>query len=130
MPAQQKWAMRSRVDEKRERRAEADTNWRKVCAEVTKRDAGHCRVCGRRCDPNALAMLQRGEHHHIVYRSAGGEDTTENVILACKGCHDDEHASRIRVEGNGDTGIEVWKPNDLGWYLHVRETGVGLLERD
>jgi len=126
-----KWQAKSRVDEKRERQNAEETHWRAVCAGVTKRDAGHCRVCGRRCDPFATAMLARGEHHHLIYRSAGGVDETWNVILACKGCHDDEHAGRIQVNGNGDTGIEIWRRGEGGeLYLSVRETGVGVVERD
>ena len=131
MGAVQKWAMPSRVQQKRERQTAEDAQWRAVCAAVTKRDASHCRVCGRRCDPFATAMLARGEHHHLTYRSAGGEDTTSNVVLLCLQCHADEHAGRIRVEGNGDTGIEVWRRQEDGtWYLSARETAVNVRERD
>ena len=126
-----KWESKSRVDEKRERQQAEDANWRAVCAAVTKRDAGHCRVCGRRCDASATSMLRRGEHHHLKYRSAGGADHQSNVILACKGCHDDEHAGRIQVEGNGDTGISIWRRGEDGtMYLSVRETSPNVTERD
>jgi len=126
-----KWEQRSRVDDKRERKAEAESNWRKVCAAVTKREASHCRVSGVRVDPNAPDMLRRGEHHHVVFRSAGGEDTTANVILVSLEVHKAIHAGRIQVEGNGDTGISIWRRGDDGtMYLSIRETSPNVVERD
>lgn len=41
----------------------------------------HCEWCGRTDRP-----LQ---HHHIRFRSAGGGDTLENLILLCDACHRD-----------------------------------------
>ena len=126
-----KWQMRSRVDERRERQNAEDANWEAVKAEVKVRDAGHCRVCGRRCDLTAKDMLRRAECHHIQYRSAQGPDTTANCVLMCLSCHQDEHAGRIQVEGNGDTGISIWRRGEDGtMYLSVRETAPNVTERD
>ena len=75
-------------------------NYRKVCAEVDKRDAKVCRVC-RIWDGGAL------HHHHIVFRSQGGKDTTENLITVCAQCHEDIHAHRISVRGNADAQIVI-----------------------
>lgn len=132
MPATQKWDMKSRIDERRERKAAEESHWRDVCRVVDKRDAGHCRVCGRRTDPYATDMLRRGEHHHLVYRSAGGVDENWNVVLLCLSCHRAEHDGKIEIRGNADTGIEVWRRHaETGeFYLSIREASLGVRERD
>jgi len=75
-------------------------NYRKVCAEVDKRDAKVCRVC-RIWDGGAL------HHHHIVFRSQGGKDTTDNICIVCAGCHTDIHDRRIRVTGNANETLTI-----------------------
>lgn len=56
----------------------------KVRREVCKRDKYRCRECGiqvvRR--PGLRAHL-----HHIIPKSAGGEDTKDNLITLCEICH-------------------------------------------
>ena len=44
-----------------------------VRREVIERDSSTCRVCGRYVEHPAL--------HHIVYRSHGGPDTPDNLIV-------------------------------------------------
>jgi 5-methylcytosine-specific restriction endonuclease McrA len=123
--------MPSRVEGKRIRKAEDMAAWRAVCKQVDARDKGRCRVCGRRCDPNAVGMLERAERHHIEYRSRGGEDIDHNVVTMCSGCHTDQHAGRIDVRGNARAGIEIWRPDDGGtWFLARREQMAGVWERD
>lgn len=57
-----------------------------LCRYVYRRDKWKCRCCGRR----------EGLHaHHIVYRSQGGLDRTENLITLCFQCHDKVHAHKI-----------------------------------
>ena len=111
----------SRVLVKRAKKAEAESNWRKVVKAVNARDGYKCRVCGKRCNPEAVTLLEKGHHHHIVYRSAGGEDTTANLVTLCVLCHDAEHRHELKIEGHGDTGLEVWRVNDAGWFLVKRE---------
>lgn len=123
--------MATRVEEKRERRRSDRAAWAAVCKMVDQRDRGRCRSCARRCDPNAIGMLERAERHHITYRSAGGEDDAFNVVTLCAQCHSDQHAARIDVRGNAQWGIEVWAPDGSGqWYLVRRETSPGVWERD
>lgn len=123
--------MPSRVDVKRVRKAEDRAAWAAVCKQVDARDQGRCRVCGRRCSPNAVGMLERAERHHIEYRSLGGEDYAYNVVTLCAGCHSDQHRGVIDVRGNAHWGIEVWRKDDDGqWYLSAREIAVGKVERD
>lgn len=119
---------RARV--KRQKVAQDEAAWLAVCKVVDARDRHHCRACGRRCDPNASDLLRHGHRHHLTYRSAGGQDTTENLVTLCAECHADEHAHRLKVEGNGDTGIEVWRLSTDGWYLVRREVRCGEVERD
>jgi 5-methylcytosine-specific restriction endonuclease McrA len=130
--AKQKWEMESRLESRQHRKAEALKQWAAVCKQVDKRDAGHCRVCRRRCSPAALAMMERAERHHIVYRSAGGEDFSHNVVTLCAFCHAAQHAAQIDVRGNADYGIEVWQrdPLDNEWFMSKRETSCGVVERD
>jgi Pyruvate/2-oxoacid:ferredoxin oxidoreductase delta subunit len=129
MPAKQKWQMASRVEEKRERKADQDKAWREVTATVRAREAHHCRLCGRRCSPSAVSMLDRGDVHHLTYRSRGGDADSSNLALLCRGCHADIHAGKLRVEGNADECLTVWRRTDEGWHQVIRETPTGV-ERD
>jgi 5-methylcytosine-specific restriction endonuclease McrA len=129
--AKQKFEEDSRIETKRKRKAEELAAWKAVCKQVDARDGGRCRACGRRCNPNALGMLERAERHHITYRSLGGEDFDDNVVTLCAGCHADQHAGRMDVRGNARVAIEIWRRDvDGGWYLSRRETAVGQWERD
>ena len=53
------------------------TGWIKICRLVTKRDKW-CIVCG---NPYG------NHHHHVVFRSAMGSDTIDNLVLLCMNCH-------------------------------------------
>lgn len=50
--------------------------YRQLCQLVDERDRG-CAICGR---PDV-------QHHHIIFRSAGGEDRLENLIALCPEHH-------------------------------------------
>lgn len=70
-----------------------------IALAVFNRDGWHCRHCNRgdTLDP-----------HHVIYRSAGGEDVLTNLLTLCRKCHDDEHAGRLVIEV-----LPVVVPNDL-----------------
>lgn len=55
-----------------------------LCQETLRRDKWRCRSCGYR---QTLAA------HHIVFRSQGGDDTSENLITLCTSCHRGVHDS-------------------------------------
>ena len=74
-------------------------NYRKVCAQVEARDRKCCRVCG--------VFMFLPAHHHIVFRSQGGEDTTANLCTVCFRCHADIHDRRIRVTGNANETLTI-----------------------
>ena len=40
-----------------------------------------CMVCG----------LQASDVHHIKYKSQGGKDNIENLIILCRSCHNKAH---------------------------------------
>lgn len=53
-----------------------EEGYRQLCKLVDERDGG-CVICG----------CPYVDHHHIVFRSAGGEDRLENLIALCRNCH-------------------------------------------
>lgn len=72
---------------------------------VLARDKGKCRVCKTR---QGLAP------HHIVYRSAGGLDTSANLLTLCVTCHDMVHACKLFIlpltegeEIDADKGVRI-----------------------
>lgn len=82
--------------------AEAVKAQRAAYAQVTRRDGGRCRICGRRT---------KVEKHHVLARSLGGKDEPSNLIVICggpTGCHAKRHAGLIRIEGNADGRLRVW----------------------
>lgn len=80
------------------RRAAKLRNYAKVCQQVDQRDKGCCRVC---------RVFRGTQHHHIIFRSQGGPDTTGNLILVCDLCHEHIHNRRVKVSGDGDGEIIV-----------------------
>ena len=52
--------------------------YKKICELVDERD-GSCVICG---------STYGIHHHHIVFRSALGSDTLENLVCVCWKCHD------------------------------------------
>lgn len=133
--AQQKWEGKSRVDEQVDAAAADDKNRREVYAFVTAREESRCRVCDAYCNPHASTLLGKGHHHHIVYESAQGPTTIENVILLCAKCHDAEHnTNRIAIEGNANEAPWLTlskKEKKTGhWYVYKQEVGLRVYERD
>jgi 5-methylcytosine-specific restriction endonuclease McrA len=113
-----------RVSRKAARIAQEKKHEREVHQAVDARDHHTCRVCGRYCSPLAVGLLQRSHRHHLVYRSAGGKDTTENLCTLCAHCHDDEHHKRIRLSGDADlrdkktgklAGVKVERATESGY---------------
>lgn len=59
-----------------------------VCRLVDIRDGGLCRSCQRKAGVH---------HHHLAYRSRGGEDTTQNLVLLCEICHRAIHDGKLQL---------------------------------
>lgn len=121
---------KSRAESKLETKWDEEQARRLAYRLVSTRDGYKCRVCRRRCDPDASDMLAKGHHHHITFRSKGGQDTTDNLALLCATCHADIHAYRLKLEGNPDETLEIYRLGDDGWYLSRREIRPGEVEHD
>lgn len=121
----------SRHETRKERKAAEEKVWRDVCAAVDKRDGKQCRCCDRRSDPERTGLLERGHRHHIVYRSAGGTDTTDNLVTLCSGCHDDEHRNKLQIDGNPDVALLFYRKGEDGiWFMVREEIAVRQVRRD
>jgi 5-methylcytosine-specific restriction endonuclease McrA len=80
------------------------TNHAKVFLEsrgISGYDQWMCEFCGK-----IVAEARELDVHHIRYRSMGGKDEPENLIGACRLCHESFHSQniheetlKIRVEG-------------------------------
>ena len=64
--------------------------WLRLKDEVWSRDRGVCQLCDR------TATVP--EYHHAVFRSQGGEDRLNNVILLCFDCHHTIHGGKDAQE--------------------------------
>ena len=125
----------TRADRKAQRDTERDAAWRACRKAVDARDHRDCRCCGQGTNPDDIGLI-RGHRHHIVYRSAGGLDTSQNVITLCWTCHNAEHKSRLRIDvidaalgANGP--VEFWRTDEAGaWFLSRRELDVHRVEQD
>lgn len=69
-------------------------------------------------------MVERGERHHLQYRSKGGGHETANVLLICRTCHDAVHVKgTLKLSGDADlrdergnlSGVKVERATDSGW---------------
>ena len=59
-----------------------ETSYRELCCEVMQRDWWRCQTCGAR---------EQLQIHHQRFKSEGGNDSEENLITLCAGCHDALH---------------------------------------
>jgi predicted restriction endonuclease len=85
---------RPAIFDKRDQAREKLSRQRSIYAAVNERDQRQCRCCGRKA--------ARGEslhHHHIVFRSKRGADSTENLLLLCVWCHSLIHARQLWILG-------------------------------
>ena len=79
------------------RKRKADRMLARVNALVSARDVS-CRRCG-----SYYAL----HHHHILWRSRGGQHTTQNLVLVCAACHRLIHDHLLDVSGDAD-GTLIW----------------------
>jgi 5-methylcytosine-specific restriction endonuclease McrA len=130
-PLTQKWDRPTRFDAKADAAKAAEANWKAVCKVVDARDKRECRVCGVRSNPNGTGLLDRGHRHHIVYRSAGGQDISSNLVTLCAACHNAEHKHQLRIEGNADDALTIWRLDDDGaWFISAQEVSPGVVLHD
>ena len=65
---------------------------------VLDRDSHICQHCKGKTKDSRL------EVHHIVFRSNGGSDESENLMTLCKTCHDKVHSGAIKLKGGKSKG--------------------------
>jgi 5-methylcytosine-specific restriction endonuclease McrA len=56
--------------------------YQQLCQQVVKRDGWRCQSCG---------TMSNLEVHHKAFRSQAGDDSEENLITLCAGCHASIH---------------------------------------
>lgn len=96
----------SRLQEKTARAREEERAWFALCRLVDARDGMKCRCCRRRLVQTLSLQPDRREHHHIVPVSLGGQDTKQNLITLCLGCHQDRHVRRtLSITGNAEQTV-------------------------
>jgi len=109
---------KTRLEEKLARRAAETREMRECYAKVNVREGFCCRVTGVTVAPSGLSMLERGHHHHMVYRSRGGKHETNNVVLVSPKTHQAIHNGEMRLSGDADTirGVLLEKWIESGWF--------------
>lgn len=96
---------------KEEKQAADRTLERQCYAAVDRRDEHCCRVCGKRV--GGIGILAAVHHHHLVYRSKGGEHSTKNVLSLCVKCHHAQHNGEIRLSGDADARSQTGTLNGV-----------------
>lgn len=105
----------TRLNEKASKAKADDKHWREVCRVVDVRDGRYCRCCQRKVVKVLAAQPDRLEHHHVVPRSLGGEDTPANVAVVCLECHQRRHVTReLSITGNAN-GLLTFERKGLTW---------------
>jgi 5-methylcytosine-specific restriction endonuclease McrA len=72
----------NRIQPKQPRLRLDSTIYDKLRQQVLQRDGWRCQGCGTRSNL---------EVHHKEFRSRGGDDSEENLITLCAGCHSLTH---------------------------------------
>lgn len=93
----------TRLDRKQAKAALVSKSRREAYRIVEIRDAMQCRACGRRVVRTSELRPDALEHHHIRGRGGKNAETTGNLILLCRECHELRHLKReLSISGNAD----------------------------
>ena len=107
---------------KQQARAAEAKQMKEAFRQVEARDGRACRVCKRRLQ--SIGVVDGWHHHHLQYRSRGGEHTTDNLVLLCPKCHTAVHDAEIRLSGDADLrskhtgalcGVVLEQYSEAGW---------------
>ena len=93
---------------------EASAQMRALRAAVWGRDGGKCRACSTLVQLRSDDPFKLMHAHHIRFRSAGGEDTLDNLVSVCGNCHDLIHRHLIVILGN---------PNETVTFTEFEKSG-------
>jgi len=89
--------------ERREALRKKQANWQKVRKVVLERDRYICRACG---------SMKFIDVHHKKLRSAGGKDTSDNLLALCRYCHALVHSYRLFIHGGSADGTLKFEVTD------------------
>jgi 5-methylcytosine-specific restriction endonuclease McrA len=64
---------------------QAPVSYETLRQQVLRRDGWRCQSCG---------TMSNLEVHHKQFRSHSGEDSEENLVTLCVGCHEEIHSPR------------------------------------
>ena len=67
---------------------------------------------GRRCQHPGCYKTNT-DHHHIIYRSAGGKNHVENLVTLCSGTSHDWEEKPSSVSGNGEDSGRAGQKRDI-----------------
>lgn len=67
---------------------------KEIKMEVLERDGYSCQFC--------YTHRNLDSPHHILYRSRGGKDESDNLITLCRKCHDFVHANNVKISKTVD----------------------------
>jgi len=59
--------------------------WKELMLTLVNERGGICESCRERIAVDA---------HHLIYKSQGGSDTADNLIILCRSCHAEAHATK------------------------------------
>jgi 5-methylcytosine-specific restriction endonuclease McrA len=71
-----------------------------------------------------VGLLEAAHHHHLVYRSKGGQHEPSNTILLCVKCHAALHNGEIALSGDANAraaesgrlcGVKLERHTAAGW---------------
>lgn len=80
--------------------------WRALRLELYERDRGLCRACQQPLDLEAGIAANALHAHHVIHRSAGGQDVLANLASLCSGCHRLHHDGRLSIFGEPNGTLE------------------------
>ncbi|MCY3023394.1 MAG: HNH endonuclease [Planctomycetota bacterium] len=69
---------------------------RQLVADVNQLYCGRCQLCG--FDSPTIYGVEAAQAHHIIYRSRGGPDSLENLVLACPNHHTVIHQTEAKFD--------------------------------
>ena len=104
-----KHEMPTRAQAKAKRDHAVAVEQQRVYRLVERRDQFRCRACTRRVTRTPEMVPGQLHHHHVIFRSAGGGDTSHNVATICRLCHDDCHAGKLTMRGSADGRLTFWR---------------------
>ena len=88
----------ARLRQKRPRLKLGQEDYHALWERVLARDGWKCQSCG---------SLKNLQVHHLASRSKLGDDSLNNLITLCAGCHEQQHASAGKCAGTSRSARDL-----------------------